>query len=86
MTTCLAILNSTVSIVRNGPQRVSFRFIADCFDYSDWCNSGIVGRGVLLDWPRWLKATGQPPVSPVASHGIKATLPNVGESLECLGS
>ncbi|KAF7555023.1 hypothetical protein G7Z17_g2519 [Cylindrodendrum hubeiense] len=35
-----------------------------------WCKQGIVGRGVLLDWPRWLEATGQAPISPITSHSI----------------
>lgn len=40
-----------------------------CTDCAEWCVKGIVGRGVLLDWPRWLKETGQEPLSPAASHG-----------------
>ncbi|KAH7000569.1 hypothetical protein EDB80DRAFT_811794 [Ilyonectria destructans] len=35
-----------------------------------WCKQGIVGRGVLLDWPRWLEATDQEPISPITSHSI----------------
>ncbi|KIW77776.1 hypothetical protein Z517_07609 [Fonsecaea pedrosoi CBS 271.37] len=35
-----------------------------------WCKKGIVGRGVLLDWPRWLESTGKEPFSPISSRGL----------------
>ncbi|KPM46380.1 hypothetical protein AK830_g168 [Neonectria ditissima] len=35
-----------------------------------WCEKGIVGRGVLLDWPRWLENTGQDSLSSAGGHAI----------------
>ena len=38
---------------------------------TDWVeNGGIVGRGVLLDYPRWRKETGQSAVRPDTEHAI----------------
>lgn len=44
-------------------------FLPSLIEYLDWCERGIVARGVLLDWPRWLEQKGELPISPVSPHG-----------------
>lgn len=47
------------------------------YSHLDWCKQGVAGRGVLLDWPRWLEATSQEPISPIASHSERQPCPRL---------
>jgi hypothetical protein len=40
----------------------------DSMAFADWADQGIVGRGVLLDWPRWLQDNSKEVPSPVLTH------------------
>jgi hypothetical protein len=48
---------------------------------TDWCEQGIVARGVLLDWVRWCQDTTGTTIAPISTHGNVTSVQHTAQRL-----